>query len=134
MSQNVVLSTVDDRGVATITLNRPEVHNAYDERLIDELAGTLQGLREDRRVRVVVLRGNGKHFQAGADLNCLRRLASATPEQNFAFSLRTTEAMRRLNAFPRPTMAWCKAPAMAAGSAWSPAATWRSPRNRRPSR
>jgi methylglutaconyl-CoA hydratase len=105
MSQNVVLSTVDDRGVATITLNRPEVHNAYDERLIDELAGTLQGLREDRRVRVVVLRGNGKHFQAGADLNCLRRLASATPEQNFAFSLRTTEAMRRLNAFPRPTMA-----------------------------
>jgi methylglutaconyl-CoA hydratase len=105
MSQNVVLSTVDDRGVATITLNRPEIHNAYDERLIDELAGTLQGLREDRRVRVVVLRGNGKHFQAGADLNCLRRLASATPEQNFAFSLRTTEAMRRLNAFPRPTMA-----------------------------
>ena len=105
MSQNAVLSTVDDRGVATITLNRPEIHNAYDERLIDELAGTLQGLREDRRVRVVVLRGNGKHFQAGADLNCLRRLASATPEQNFAFSLRTTEAMRRLNAFPRPTMA-----------------------------
>jgi methylglutaconyl-CoA hydratase len=105
MSQNVVLSTVDDQGVATITLNRPEVHNAYDERLIDELAGTLQGLGEDRRVRVVVLRGNGKHFQAGADLNCLRRLASATPEQNFAFSLRTTEAMRRLNAFPRPTMA-----------------------------
>jgi methylglutaconyl-CoA hydratase len=105
MSQNVVLSTVDDRGVATITLNRPEIHNAYDERLIDELAGTLQGLREDRQVRVVVLRGNGKHFQAGADLNCLRRLASATPEQNFAFSLRTTEAMRRLNAFPRPTMA-----------------------------
>jgi methylglutaconyl-CoA hydratase len=105
MSQNVVLSTIDDRGVATVTLNRPEVHNAYDERLIDELARSLHGLSEDRRVRIVVLRGNGKHFQAGADLNCLRRLASATPEQNFAFSLRTTEAMRRLNAFPRPTMA-----------------------------
>jgi methylglutaconyl-CoA hydratase len=105
MSQNVVLSTIDDRGVATVTLNRPEVHNAYDERLIDELAKVLHGLSEDRRVRVVVLRGNGKHFQAGADLNCLGRLASATPEQNFAFSLRTTEAMCRLNAFPRPTLA-----------------------------
>jgi methylglutaconyl-CoA hydratase len=105
MSQNVVLSTIDHRGVATVTLNRPEVHNAYDERLIDELAKTLHGLGEDRRVRVVILRGEGTHFQAGADLNCLRRLASATPEQNFAFSLRTTEAMRRLNAFPRPTVA-----------------------------
>ena len=105
MSQNVVLSTIDDRGVATVTLNRPEVHNAYDERLIDELAKALHDLSEDRRVRVVILRGNGKHFQAGADLNCLRSLASATPEQNFAFSLRTTEAMRRLNALPRPTIA-----------------------------
>ena len=53
----------------------------------------------------MVLRGNGKHFQAGADLDCLRSLAAATPEDNFAFSLRTTEAMRRLNALPRPTIA-----------------------------
>jgi methylglutaconyl-CoA hydratase len=105
MSQNVVLSTIDDRGVATVTLNRPEVHNAYDEQLIDELARTLQALCADPRVRVVILRGAGKHFQAGADLDCLSSLASATAEQNFAFSLRTTEAMRRLNAFPRPTIA-----------------------------
>ena len=105
MSRNVVLSTVDQRGVATLTLNRPEVHNAYDERLIDELTKALRSLGADRRVRVVILRGKGKHFQAGADLDCLRRLASATAERNFAFSLRTTEAMRRLNAFPRPTIA-----------------------------
>ena len=105
MSRKVVLSTIDERGVATLTLNRPEVHNAYDERLIDELARTLQRLGADRRVRVVILRGKGKHFQAGADLNCLRRLASATAEENFDFSLRTTEMMRGLNAFPRPTIA-----------------------------
>jgi methylglutaconyl-CoA hydratase len=58
-----------------------------------------------RCVLGVVLRGNGKHFQAGADLACLRRLGSASAEQNFAFSLQTTEAMRSLNAFPRPTVA-----------------------------
>jgi methylglutaconyl-CoA hydratase len=105
MSENVVLAAIDERGIATVTLNRPEVHNAYDERVIDALGATLAGLGDDPRVRGLVLRGNGRHFQAGADLDCLRRLSSASPEHNLAFSLRTTEAMRCLNAFPRPTVA-----------------------------
>ncbi len=53
----------------------------------------------------MVLRGAGRHFQAGADLACLRRLAAAPPEVNRAFSLATTEAMRRLCTLPRPTLA-----------------------------
>ena len=105
MSDDVVLSAVDRRGVATVVLNRPHVHNAYDERLIGQLDDALQALGADRRVRVVVLRGNGKHFQAGADLDCLRRLGAASAEDNFAFSLRTTAAMGRLNALPHPTVA-----------------------------
>jgi methylglutaconyl-CoA hydratase len=102
---DVVLSAVDGRGVATVTLNRPEVHNAYDGALIDALLGTLGALAADPRVRVLVLRGNGRHFQAGADLAWLKRVAGFALEENVAFSRKTTEAMRGLNAFPAPTIA-----------------------------
>jgi methylglutaconyl-CoA hydratase len=105
MTENAVLSEVDARGVATVVLNRPEVRNAYDERLINQLGEAFQALRDDRRVRLVVLRGNGQHFQAGADLNCLKRLSTAPVEQNVEFSCRTTEVLRQLNALPKQTVA-----------------------------
>jgi methylglutaconyl-CoA hydratase len=105
MTEKMVLSEVDARGVASVVLNRPAVHNAYDGPLIDELGVALEALGRDPRVRVVALRGNGKHFQAGADLNWLRRLAAAGAAENADFSWRTTEAMRRLNALPKPTLA-----------------------------
>jgi methylglutaconyl-CoA hydratase len=102
---DIVLSRVDGRGVATITLNRPEVHNAYDGALIDALLGALEALAADPRVRVLVLQGNGRHFQAGADLSWLKQVAGAALEDNVAFSRRTTAAMRGLNEFPVPTIA-----------------------------
>ncbi len=105
MSENVVLTEVDGRGVARVILNRPEVHNAYDGALIDQLGAALEVLGRDPRVRVVVLRGQGPHFQAGADLNWLRQLATASAAENADFSWRTTEAMRQLNALPKPTVA-----------------------------
>ena len=105
MAHGVVRTGLDERGVATVTLTRPEVHNAYDEQMIAELGEGARGAGRDPRVRVLVLRGDGRHFQAGADLNCLQRLASATPEVNLEFSWHTTEAMRRLSTFPRPTLA-----------------------------
>jgi methylglutaconyl-CoA hydratase len=105
MANDVVRSEIDGRGIATVTLDRPAVHNAYDEQLIGELAAALQRSAADPRVRLVVLRGAGRHFQAGADLACLRRLAAAPPEVNRAFSLATTEAMRLLCTLPRPTLA-----------------------------
>jgi methylglutaconyl-CoA hydratase len=101
----IVLSGVDGRGIASVTLNRPERHNAYDGALIDGLIAVLETLAADRRVRVLVLRGNGKHFQAGADLAWLKQVAGATLEDNVAFSRATTEAMRGLNEFPQPTIA-----------------------------
>jgi methylglutaconyl-CoA hydratase len=105
MAEGIVLSAVDGRGVATVTLNRPEVRNAYDGALIDGLIGALEVLSKDPRVRVLVLRGNGKHFQAGADLAWLKQVAGLGLEDNIAFSRRTTAAMRGLNEFPRPTIA-----------------------------
>jgi methylglutaconyl-CoA hydratase len=105
MAESLVLSTIDERGIATLTLNRPEVHNAYNGALIDALIEAAGALAADRRVRMLVLRANGKHFQAGADLAWLREVAGFALEDNVAFSRRTTLAMRALNAFPRPTLA-----------------------------
>jgi methylglutaconyl-CoA hydratase len=105
MARSVVRTGIDGRGVATVALARPEVHNAYDEQMIAELCEGLAALAADPQVRLLILRGEGRHFQAGADLNCLRRLAEAAPEVNLDFSWRTTEAMRRLSSFPRPTLA-----------------------------
>jgi methylglutaconyl-CoA hydratase len=105
MAESLVLSSIDQRGVATLTLNRPEVHNAYNGAMIDALIEAAGALAADERVRLLVLRANGKHFQAGADLAWLREVAGFALEDNVAFSRRTTLAMRGLNAFPRPTLA-----------------------------
>jgi methylglutaconyl-CoA hydratase len=105
MAENVVLSALDERGIATLTLNRPDVHNAYNGAMIEALLDEVGALAADPRVRLLVLRANGRHFQAGADLGWLREVAGSTLEDNVAFSRRTTLAMRSLNAFPRPTLA-----------------------------
>ena len=125
-----LLSEVDERGVATVTLNRPEVHNAYDGALIDGLIAALEALAATPGVRVLVLRANGRHFQAGADLAWLREVAGFALEEDVASSRRTTLAMRALNAFPGQRS---RSSTAAAGSAWSPAATSRSPANPRAS-
>src|SRR5258705_8267082 len=71
MSANSVLFRSDERGVATVTLNRPEVNNAYDASLIQGVLSAMGELGKKPQLRVVVLKGNGKHFQAGADLKVL---------------------------------------------------------------
>jgi methylglutaconyl-CoA hydratase len=73
--------------------------------MIEALSETVGALAADPRVRLLVLRANGRHFQAGADLAWLRALAGGALEDNLAFSRRTTSAMAALNAFPRPTLA-----------------------------
>ena len=100
-----VLLHIDARGVATATLNRPERGNAYDEEMLDALIGGLARLRDDGAVRALVIRGAGKHFQAGADLNWLARASAYAPEQAYAASMGTVRAMQMLNEFPKPTIA-----------------------------
>jgi methylglutaconyl-CoA hydratase len=101
----LVLLDIDPRGVATATLNRPEVGNAYNEELLAELIAGVERLALDPTVRCLVLRGAGKHFQAGADVTWLGRATHYPPEQNYAASMATTRAMQRLNEFPKPTIA-----------------------------
>jgi methylglutaconyl-CoA hydratase len=103
-ANETVLSAVDSRGVATVTLNRPAVNNAYNGELIDGLLETIAGL-ERQDLRCVVLRGSGRHFQAGADLSFLQDLRRGSAEANLEFSRRTVAAIEALRQFPRPTVA-----------------------------
>lgn len=98
-----VLRNVDARGVATVTLNRPEVNNAYDDALIQGLHDAMDALGPE--VRVVVLQGAGRHFQAGADLKWIARVASESALENERASRATALAVHRLNTLPVPTVA-----------------------------
>jgi methylglutaconyl-CoA hydratase len=100
-----VLFDTDARGVATVTLNRPAVNNAYDGALIDGLIETFSWLKREPSLRCVVLRGAGRHFQAGADLSFLQHLRTVSAEENLDFSRRTVAAIEGLRHFPRPTLA-----------------------------
>lgn len=100
-----VLWSLDRRGVARVTLNRPEVNNAYDGAMIEGLHEAMDALGAEASLRAVVIAGNGRHFQAGADLNWLNAVRAGTPEENEHASRRTAEAVDRLNRLPVPTIA-----------------------------
>jgi methylglutaconyl-CoA hydratase len=105
MTQDTFLTEIDPRGIATLTLNRPEVANAYDEALLLGVTAAMQRLAADTAVRALVIRGAGKHFQAGADINWLNHLSRQGPEANYAASVSTVRFSRTLNEFPKPTIA-----------------------------
>jgi methylglutaconyl-CoA hydratase len=100
-----VLWSVDPRGVATVTLNRPEVNNAYNGALIDGVLAALDALGAAKGLRAVVLKGAGKHFQAGADLKWINAVRTSSTEENLRVSRATAEAVQRLNVVPVPTVA-----------------------------
>jgi methylglutaconyl-CoA hydratase len=95
----------DARGIATLTLDRPEVANAYDEALLRELTTALADIAGSETVRALVIRGAGKHFQAGADINWLNRLSRQGPEENYVASTITVRFSKTLNELPKPTIA-----------------------------
>ncbi len=105
MTSQAVLWSVDARGVATVTLNRPEVNNAYDDALIGGLHAAMDELGAAPELRAVVVRGAGRHFQAGADLKWITRVAGQSAEENERVSRATASAVQRLNTLPVPTVA-----------------------------
>lgn len=91
--------------VATLTLARADVHNAFDDALIAELTAALQDLEDDRRVRVVVLTGEGASFSAGADLGWMKRMARAGEKENRKDARQLAKLMRTLNHLDKPVIA-----------------------------
>lgn len=106
---------VDGRGVATVTLDRPALHNAFDDALIAALTEALRSLGRDEAVRVVVLAARGKSFSAGADLDWMRRTAGYSREENLRDAEALAALMRTLDGLPRPTVAVVQGPAYGGG-------------------
>lgn len=102
---DTVLWEVDRRGVGTVTLNRPTVNNAYNGDLLQGLHDAMDALGRLAGLRMVVLRGNGRHFQAGADLAWILGVAAQSAAENEQASRLTAEAVRRLDTCPVPTLA-----------------------------
>ena len=105
MSENIVETSIDERGVAEVILNRPQRNNAYNGEMISELIKSFTALYENKDVRVVILKGNGKHFQGGADLEWLKEIGKLDEKENIEVSRRTASAIRGLIEFPKPTIA-----------------------------
>ena len=105
MSEGVVLTSIDSRGIAEVILNRPERNNAYNGTMIDELIKSFTSLYYNDDVRVVLIRGNGKHFQGGADLEWLKEIGKLNKEENIEVSRKTASAIKGLTEFPKPTIA-----------------------------
>ncbi len=105
MSPTVVTWTHDSRDVVTVTLERPERNNAYDGDMIAGLNAALDALSAGPNPRAVLIRGNGRHFQAGADLDWLEAVRSQDEQANLTASSETARAVDRLNRVPCPTIA-----------------------------
>jgi methylglutaconyl-CoA hydratase len=103
-------------GVVWLTLDRPEVHNAFDDRLIAELTKELERLGAGAGVRVVVLTGAGRSFSAGADLTWMRRTASYGEAENLADARALAKLMQTLNELPKPTVARVHGAALGGGT------------------
>jgi DNA invertase Pin-like site-specific DNA recombinase len=118
-STDSVLWHIDARGVAYVTLNRPQVYNAYNGDMIAGLLATFDKLARET-LRAVVIIGKGRNFQAGADINWLDTVRRSPPQDNLRASRMTAEAIQRLNA-PSDSNWWEKTgidPSSAARVLW----------------
>lgn len=101
--------------VVRLRLHRPDLHNAFDADLIGALTAALIALGEDRTVRAVVLEAAGASFSAGADLNWMRSMATATEAENRTDALALARLMRVLDELPHPTVARVQGAAFGGG-------------------
>ncbi|MFT4825605.1 MAG: methylglutaconyl-CoA hydratase [Halioglobus sp.] len=102
---STVNCSVDGCGVATITLNNPDNHNAFDDAIIAQLTTAFQSTASDESVRVVILASEGKNFSAGADLNWMKRISSYGREENLREATALAQMLKILNFMPKPTIA-----------------------------
>ena len=103
-------------GVARVTLDRPDVRNAFDDALIASLKKSFAEIEKDLSVRAVVLAGNGTAFCAGADLNWMKRMAKFGHDENLADARGLAQMLAALDRLPQPTIARVHGPAFAGGT------------------
>jgi methylglutaconyl-CoA hydratase len=101
--------------IATVTLRRPEVHNAFNAQVIQDLTTAFSTLRTDERLHGVVLTGDGPSFSAGADITMMKGAAAFTEEQNLEDALRLADMLQLINTFPCPVIARINGTAIGGG-------------------
>lgn len=111
-----MLEVTREGGVARVTLNRPELRNAFDDVLIGELRKAFADVEKDDDVRVLVLAGNGPAFCAGADLNWMKRMAGYGHQENLADAKALAGMLAALDRLPKPTIARVHGPVFAGGT------------------
>lgn len=102
--------------VLVITLNRIEKHNAFDDILLNDLRQRLEEAAEQSEVRVIVIKANGRHFSAGADLTWMQRMAEFSEEENIADATVLAQLMATLHHHPKPTMVMIQGAAFGGGA------------------
>ena len=110
-----MLKVVQSGGVARVTLDRPQIRNAFDDALISALTSALRELDADEGVRAVVLAGNGPAFCAGGDLNWMKRMAGYSYGENLQDAQALADLMKTLDRMRKPTIARVHGPAYAGG-------------------
>ncbi len=105
-----------DKKVARITLNRPDVHNAFNDMLISEVSSVFDEISTDREIRVVMITGEGKSFCAGADLNWMRRVKDYSYNENLKESLELADMFYKIYSSPKPTIARVNGAAIGGGT------------------
>ena len=105
MSNEYVNYVISDRGVATVSLNNPDKHNAFDDAIIEALSAAFDKVAADSTVRVMVLASNGRNFSAGADLGWMKRMASYSRDENLRDARALAEMLAKLEGLPVPTIA-----------------------------
>ncbi|MEX1668581.1 enoyl-CoA hydratase/isomerase family protein [Zhongshania guokunii] len=115
MGDQTIHYQLSANGIATITMNRPDIHNAFDDTVVAALTAAFKKAGDDPAVRLVVLASTGKSFCAGGDLNWMRRMATYTFEENLRDSQLLAEMLRTLNYLPKLTIARVQGPAYGGG-------------------
>jgi methylglutaconyl-CoA hydratase len=106
-----ILVSCDERQVATITLNRPEKRNAFDDHMITEFRQVIHHLSHDPNVRIIVIQSTGDHFSAGGDLDWLRQTIHYNREENIKDAMNLAHMMYDLYHVAKPTIAVIQGPA-----------------------